>query len=187
MMKLLEGKCGLLEDPTGTVTRSLTVPGSVTSRPLRDTEKNPLIDLYLSYFWPPTEKKTHFPFHIHSLHIYLFFIWSSVSCVAAQKVLGSVPGRGVEFACSPHVCVGFPLGPLVSPTIKNMYFRVNTQLVPSNKCNEEALDLFPGCRTMAAFCSSEENGSNAENKFHCTGCAYVRNKVYFLHYIINLS
>lgn len=51
------------------------------------------------------------------------------------------------------------------PIIKNMD-RVNIQSVPSAKYTDEDLELVPGCSIAAAHCSSQEDGSNAENKFH---------------------
>lgn len=50
---------------------------------------------------------------------------------------------------------------------QEIILRVNIQLVPLTKCAAEDLDLVPGHGTVAARCSSEEDGSNAENKLDC--------------------
>lgn len=51
MMKLLKRKCGLLLNPSGMVTWSLTLPGSVTSIALWEMKGYVvLIDLYSPYF-----------------------------------------------------------------------------------------------------------------------------------------
>lgn len=73
--------------------------------------------------------------------------------------------------------VGFTLGFLVSPTIKNMCHGVMTQSASLAKSTDEDLDPVPGCCTAAARCSSEEDEFKCRETHFTVRHVYVTNKV----------
>lgn len=78
----------------------------------------------------------------------------------------------VQSVCSPCLYVGplqvVPFSPHSKTRNPGRSRCIITQSEPSTKCTDEDLHLVPTCCTAAGHFSSDEDGSNAEHKLHCT-------------------